>query len=66
MFSALWELALLSGRSLVIALHQLLDVLPYWLRELGGAPSVEVAVAVELEKPPPLAAIGYVSLLQVF
>ena len=54
MFSALWNLALVSGRSIVIASHQLLDVLPYWLRELEGAPRVEVAVVEGLEKPPPL------------
>jgi len=63
-FSALWELALFSGRDIVIASHLLLDVLPYWLRELQGAPSVELAAAVELESPPPPAPIGSVSLLQ--
>ena len=54
MLTALSELAMLNGRTIVVASARIVDIIPYWLESFKLADSTELAISTELEKPPPI------------
>ena len=63
LLTAIAELASLNGRTVVIASSRLASVLPQWLASEFNAGGLRLAVADELEGPPP-APVDHVSLKQ--
>ena len=63
LLTAISELALLNGRTVVIASSRIASVLPHWFASEFNTGNLKLAIATELEEAPPVP-VDYVSLRQ--